>query len=337
LVKARIRGIYSTALTRLLLDEGFKIVQPSAVIRERFKLDESKCDAQPDIDIYDRVDRQGINAGGSPEAIDTLASILLSKLDDVVIRKRGAQQYVTEAVGIGSSSFLSAEFPSLSKRRLDSIRSLVAPTLEGHHYYRACGGRISSLLEMAERLLEQKCPLREVETLFKETIKPYYPREGSAIEIEHVKVIGYTFNLGEAKILEFDEESSFIRLRRRFIRRGMYDGLRVRKEYGDYAITDLRIGEWSLKTRYFSKDDEYKGTYINLNTPIELYPRSIRYVDLEVDICVWPNGSFKVLDEEKLQLWISRGFISPKVGDIVRDEVKALIESIDLSVEKVPP
>lgn len=337
MVKARVRGIYSTALTRLLLDEGFDIVQPSTIIRERFKIDWDKGDAQPDIDIYDRVDRQGINAGGSPEAIDTLASTLLSKLDDVVIRRRGAQQYLTEAVDIGSSNFLSAEFPSLSKRKLDSIRSLVAPTLEGHHYYRACGGRISSLLEMAERLLEQNCPPKEVETLFKETIRPYYPREGSTVGIEHVKVIGYTFNLGEAEILKFDEGSGFMRLRRRFIRRGMYDGLRVRKECGDYAVTELRIGEWSLKTRYFSRDDDYKGTYINLNTPIELYPRSIRYVDLEVDICVWPNGSFKVLDEEKLQLWISRGFISPKVGDIVRDEVKALIESIDLSVEKVPP
>ena len=37
LVNVRIYGIYSTALPKLLLDNGFKIVQPSAIIEKKIQ------------------------------------------------------------------------------------------------------------------------------------------------------------------------------------------------------------------------------------------------------------------------------------------------------------
>ena len=65
--KVKIRGIYATALTKLLLDyknilgnqisselldNSFALVQPSATVRERFELKEN--DESPDLEIYDR-------------------------------------------------------------------------------------------------------------------------------------------------------------------------------------------------------------------------------------------------------------------------------------------
>ncbi len=60
--KARIRGIYSTAITKLLLNNGFEIVQPLSAIRERFILDENV--KTPDIDICDRRNKRGIDVVG---------------------------------------------------------------------------------------------------------------------------------------------------------------------------------------------------------------------------------------------------------------------------------
>jgi len=85
LARARVRGIYSTALTKLLLDNDFEIVQPSTKIKRRFNLEENR--ELPDLVIYDRRNRQGVYARGKAEAKDMFCSILRSHLDDVVIRK----------------------------------------------------------------------------------------------------------------------------------------------------------------------------------------------------------------------------------------------------------
>ncbi|UCE16745.1 MAG: ribonuclease E/G, partial [Candidatus Bathyarchaeota archaeon] len=85
MARARVRGIYSTALTKLLLDHEFVIVQPSIITKERFGLEEN--DESPDLDIYDRRDRQGVQAFGKAEFTNTFCFILQSHLDDVIVRK----------------------------------------------------------------------------------------------------------------------------------------------------------------------------------------------------------------------------------------------------------
>jgi len=466
LTRVRIRGIYSTALTKLLLDRGFDIVQPSAAIKERFRLKE--CDEPPDLDVYDRPDRQGIHALGNEEALNPFISSLKFHLVDIIIRRwkvapegiykglvkgvdptassilvdigpatgrvankeirsptqgcvivqvegrmagtkepiltteikipgkyailvpghqvkisrkiqdwqtrsrlselgeemappgwgilwrtaasgqppetlrdeiinltRKGQSILERAESVGApaalweeSHFVDVEFPALSKEGLDEARGSVAPTLRGHHYYKACGGRVSSALEMAEELLERGRPRGEVESLFKQTVEAEYPIEGSMIGIEHVKLDGQLFNLGPAQIEALDDASSMIRFRRNFEREGTYDGLGARKEPGDYAVTEARVGEWFFKTSYFSKDGRYKGTYVNLNTPIEFYPHGIRYVDLEVDICLWPDGRVKKLDEEKLDTAAAEGMVTERLTKIVKEKMEGLMKDL---------
>lgn len=61
-VRVKIRGIYATALTGLLLKRGFEIVSPSEVIRARFGLPESP--GPEEVLIVDRRDKQGVAIEG---------------------------------------------------------------------------------------------------------------------------------------------------------------------------------------------------------------------------------------------------------------------------------
>jgi len=181
---------------------------------------------------------------------------------------------------------------------------------------------------MAEKLLEEGKPSKEVEDLFQKTIQKEYPTVGSIIAIEHVKLDGKVFHLGEALIESFDNNNSVIEFSRVFRREGLYDGLKTRKEPGDTAMTKAKVGEWYFKTQYFSKGGKSKGTYVNLNTPIELYPHGVRYVDLEIDVCVWPDGKTEILDEEKLENAVREGLVPQKLNEIIREKLQEIMKNL---------
>ena len=185
---------------------------------------------------------------------------------------------------------------------------------------------------MAEALLEKDKTQEEVERAFKQEIETEYPFAGATIGIEHVKPSGLVLYLGQALIESLNDTG--ICLRRVFAKDGVYDGLGVRKEAGDVAVTSAEFGEWYFQTKYYSKDGQYKGCYVNFNMPLELYPHCVRYVDLEVDLCVLPNGTLKTVDEEKLEKAVAKGFISERLMKTIQQKIqkvrKRLMNNKDL-------
>ncbi|NWG11339.1 DUF402 domain-containing protein [Candidatus Bathyarchaeota archaeon] len=461
-MKAKIRGICTTALTKVLLEHGFEIVHPSLTIQKRFELPDNS--AEPNLKIKDRFDLQGIRVFGTFDAVNAFQSILQSSFEDVltrrwsvsvdgiyvgkvaesdeytvyvnigdniigrlpkqeyatadnkpllvqVERKRiGAKQPVlttklkivgtqailaqnskvgvslkihdinkraelyalgktlapagwgiiwresssiqsketlkdeiTKLVGqakiliakarnveapsllVEGSSFMDVEFPYLAKQALDKLRASVAPTLNGHHFYKSCGGRVSMALEMAEKLLEEGQDRTFVGKIFKEQILNEFPEEGSQVDIEHVKLSGIVFQLGRATIESIDNEQ--MKYSRTMQSNGIYDGLDVKKEAEDKAESETRKGDWFITTKYFLRSGELKGIYINVNTPVEIYPNIIRYVDLEVDVCVAEDGTMKILDMEKLEKALERGFISKKLFQTAQEKVKEIVHA----------
>ena len=459
--KAKVRGIYSTALTKLLLENDFEIVQPSPTIKQRYCLQENS--ALPDIKIKDRYDLQGVRVLGTSNAVKAFQSILHLAFEDVLTRKWRVSVdgiykgevvdededaiYVNignEVVGklpkseaqdkntkhlivqverrrigwkypvlttqlkvvgnfailaqnskVGVSlkirdsnkrvelyafgeelapdgwgiiwrapsanqtkeilkneiatlvekvkilnekaisaeaptllieglNFVDVEFPSNSKRKLDELRASSTPTLSGHHFYKSCGGKVSAVLEMAEKLLEKGQDRSTVEELFKEQILYMFPEAGSLVNVEHVKLSGLVLHLGQATVESLDDGQ--INYSRTMRSDGFYDGLGVVKEVGDKAVSETKMGKWCITTRYFSRDGKLKGTYINLNTPVEVYPNAIRYVDLEVDICIRPDGTVKVLDMERLEKALENQVISQRLFAKVTEIVQQILE-----------
>ena len=82
--RIKIRGIYSTALTKLALDSGFEVVQASGRVRERFRAE--LPDQLPyEILVRDRDDLQGIEARGESDHVCKLLTLLQELLLDAVI------------------------------------------------------------------------------------------------------------------------------------------------------------------------------------------------------------------------------------------------------------
>ncbi|KTG10811.1 RNA-binding protein [Haloprofundus marisrubri] len=67
-MKVRVRGIYTTALTRLFLDAGDDVVQASGPIRRRF--DESFDADSHDVAVETTTDRQGVGVAGDETAVE---------------------------------------------------------------------------------------------------------------------------------------------------------------------------------------------------------------------------------------------------------------------------
>ncbi len=274
------------------------------------------------MDVLDRKDRQGVLAFGTSPSIQAFRTILFGNLIDVIARSPYTPLPDTHRFSIDF------EFPGFSKSQLDKIRGSVTPTIRGHHFYKAWGGKISSAVDMTENLLTRGESRGEIERVFNRTISPFFPLEGSTVELDHVKLVGPPLLLGKAAIDRFDEDKGKITLLRRLRGRSVYDGLGVKKSPGDYAITETSLGEWYLITRYFSQQGVLKGIYVNLNTPVELYPRRLRYVDLEVDICVWPDGKMKILDVEVLDNAVADGIVGAGLVEFTRRKTDELIKEL---------
>jgi len=255
---------------------------------------------------------------------ETLENEITALVEKVKILNEKASRAEAPALLLEGSYSMDVEFPWFSKQNLDKLRASTAQTLNRHHFFKSCGGKASAALEMAEKLLEKGQDRREVEEAFKQQIVCEFPEVGSLVDVEHVKLSGLVLHLGQATIESLDEEQ--IRYSRIIRSNGFYDGLDVRKEAGDKAVSETKRGEWCVTTKYFSRAGEWKGTYINFNTPVEVYPEAIRYVDLEVDVCIRPDGAAEVLDMEKLEKALENSFISKTLFETVKEKVKEIMQ-----------
>ena len=115
------------------------------------------------------------------------------------------------------------------------------------------------------------------------------------------------------------------------------EGVEVPRDDGDYALTEVVPGSMTLVTEYYSRKDELKGTYLNINTGVELYPSNgsgpgrIRYVDLEIDVIKTPfeeNGRVRVIDQHLLKRAVQRGFITKEMANQARSRADAIHDEL---------
>lgn len=307
----KIRGIYTTALTKLMLDSGYHIVDPSSKIRELFAIEDAVGDCE--VLIQDRPGLQGVELTGPPEKVTQCLTFLQERLLDATLLNLVPVEEETGRV------MATLEFPGFSKQSLDAIRLTVAPTLSRHHRYRIIA---SKTLEQAEQTLMRHPEKRESleDAVFQMEVLLPLEKEG-LVRLEHIRPAGKPMRPREGVLVSSDSQGFAFR---RSFSKGRYDGLDVPIQEGDYGLTEIQEGAWHVRHSYYTKDHRLIGHYYNINTPVELYPYGARYLDLEVDVIHRAGEKPTLIDREKLALVCRQGSISEELG------TKALAVAEDL-------
>lgn len=316
IVAIKIRGIYSTALTRFFLDQGMKVVSPSDMIIRRFGKTKGLVLVEShDVEIMDSDDMQGIRVQGESACVDEVTTALRRNFFDAICRNRKE----------GSADM---EFPFSAKIAMDEWRNQVLPTVPQHHHLRIIASDYVSLLE--EKTLSGHPEKRESvgRSMEKSLIWDLF-QKGKEIKIEHVKLDGAVIFLSEGVILEKDFDRKRLVLKRsRFKGRTKYDGLGIEKREGDYAISEIQGALWYYQHTYFRSDGTLIGRYVNINTPVEFYSDRIRYVDLEIDVVLLPDGRVFVTDEEDLEERFKAGCISKELMETAKKAAFQRVETL---------
>lgn len=313
--RIKIRGIHSTALTKLALDGGYPVVDASADIRERFGLHTD--DVAPSIVIHDKEDRQGVELTGEPERVTQFFTFLQENLLDATLLELESMEDPENLVKA------SIEFPGVAKSRLDKLRSSVYPTLSRHHRLRIIDSR---KLEQLEKSLVNSPDQRDKldERAFMEMI--FLPLKKSGLfELEHIRPSGKPMRPRRGVILDADGQKIVFR---RSFTGGRYDGLDLPIERGDFGLTEVQEGSWVVKHSYYSMNKELKGEYYNINTPVEFYPYGARYLDLEVDVICRSGERPILIDQEKLTILANGGRISKELESTALQVAERLLRSL---------
>ncbi len=118
-------------------------------------------------------------------------------------------------------------------------------------------------------------------------------------------------------------------IRRQFSPGGLYDSLDEPKRAGDYGTIEVAAGSWLLRRTYFRGGGELIGELYNVQTPAELRPGRVEYVDLEVDVVRWPDGRVAVVDEADLEAAVRAGGITPELAATAREIASELATTLD--------
>lgn len=209
-------------------------------------------------------------------------------------------------------------FGRASRFALDEQRRSVTATMAGHHRIKAGTQTASAAVDFAEAVCEPNESFP-----FDVTARQFGPREGDRIGIGHGKPDGRCIVLGRGEVTDYDSEGT-ITLERQMSPGGTYDALGVERRAGDVAITKLKEGRWWYPTVYREQDGERRGTYVNVCTPVELFPEMARYVDLHVDVVKHADGTTERVDDDELDAALERNEIPEPLAKKARNVAAAI-------------
>ncbi len=208
----------------------------------------------------------------------------------------------------------------LDKFLCDEIRNEIKPTIKYHHSLKSLDE--TEIVDFSECLLERYGNRNDISEIAMNYILSKMC-EQKLVKIEHISALK-----GEVVRLTPGKPLNNYSLKRVFRRAGIFDGLNVKKEPGDYDIMEFLPNAPFILHKYYGRDGNLKGIYVNLNTPPDISRNRIRYVDMEVDVVA--GEEVRVIDVDKLERACELGILSESIRDYclnLAERIKNCLES----------
>jgi hypothetical protein len=214
-----------------------------------------------------------------------------------------------------------------SRFALDDARRTVTTTMAGHHRVKAGSRSASAAVDYVEALCDDPGGDAETDFPFAVTARQFGPQAGDTLTLGHGKPDGRLITLGRADVQSVDTDGT-VTVGRSMSAGGEYDGLGVPKEAGDVAETTLKEGRWWYPTVYRDSEGEKKGTYVNVCTPVEIFPDTARYVDLHVDVLKHADGTVERVDDDELDAAVEAGHVPEDLAERARSVAAAVASAL---------
>ncbi|SDX89427.1 DUF402 domain-containing protein [Halopenitus persicus] len=294
--------------------------------------------------------RPAVDAGmdaleaGLSRAIDRLDAVAAVREADVSAPRPLAAPVVGAWVWFGRES----------RFALDDRRRAVTTTMPGHHRVKAGSDGASAGVDFVEAFCSPETlasgPVSDGDSGAAETdgdedtgededtggddvdfpfgvvTETFGPLVGDRVRIAHGKPAGHLVVLGDGEVTDRDADAGQITVERAMTAGGTYDALEVPRESGDVATTTFTEGRWWYPTTYRDDAGDLKGTYLNVCTPVEVFPETVRYVDLHVDVIKHADGTVERVDDDELDAAVAAGTVPEPLAERARS-VAASIEN----------
>jgi hypothetical protein len=227
-----------------------------------------------------------------------------------------------------------------SRFALDAERRAVTATMVGHHRIKAATDAASAAVDLVEAVCGgpgaaagdgvadsegDDHPAGDPEGAFPfdAVASQFGPRPGDRIGIGHGKPDGRCISLGSGQVTARRADGTVV-VEREMSPGGTYDALGVKRQAGDVATTKFTEGRWWYPTVYRGEDGERRGTYVNVCTPVEIFPDTVRYVDLHVDVVTHADGTVERVDDDELDDAVAAGEVPAPLAEKARAVASAV-------------
>ncbi len=266
-----------------------------------------------DKDILDEIDR------------------LRSKLSEII----RTSKEISEVKTLYEGEFIGLiGLTSIAKKKLDYYRSMVVSTVEMHHSCKTYGGCLSDIVDYSEALISEGYGREKVSSSLRNYLYNILKSQ-PLINIIHVRPDGKKLRLTPGKPIHLGEENGkrILIIKRILKSSGVLDGLGIERKPGDIDYMYLVEDEWWISHNYY-RGEEWLGTYININTPPEILPDTIKYHDLAVDIVINNNGEAKTIDIEELEKYHQENIIPEKLYRKTKETIEEILKNPEKHIYK---